>query len=102
MNEITITVEPGTPARVDAGRAAKFLGVSEHDIPTLVRARLLKPLGSPAPSAPKYFATCELLRLANDAQWLDKATRAVTQYWKNKNASRSSSRFNQAAEINDR
>lgn len=102
MNEFTISVEPGTPARVDASPAAKLLGVNEHDIPTLVRARLLKPLGNPMPCAPKYFATCELVKFANDPQWLDKATRAITQYWKNKNASRSSSRFNQAVEINDR
>ncbi len=89
MNEFTISFEPGIPARVDASRAAKLLGVNDHDIPTLVRARLLKPLGSPIPCAPKYFATCELVRLANDPQWLDKATRVITQYWKNKNARRS-------------
>ena len=88
MNGITITVEPGTPARVDAARAAKYLGVNAHDIPTLCRARLLKPLGSPAPSAPKYFATCELIRLANDVAWLDKATRAITQFCRNKNGHR--------------
>ena len=97
MNEITISVEPGTPARVDAGRAAKFLGVSEHDIPTLVRARLLKPLGSPVPSAPKYFATCEIIRLANDVDWLDRATRAIAQYWRKKNGRRSGQEYEAAA-----
>lgn len=88
MNEITLPVEPGTPARVDGGRAAKLLGVSEHDIPTLVHARLLKPLGNPMPCAPKYFAACEIIRLANDVHWLDRAQRAITQYWRNKNSRR--------------
>ena len=93
MNELAISVEPGTPARVDAGRTAKILGVNENDIPTLIRARLLKPLGSPAPSAPKYFATCEIIRLANDVQWLDKIQRALTAYWRNKNQRRSRREF---------
>jgi|ERR1051325_3246149 hypothetical protein len=88
MNEVTVSAEPGTPARVDSSRAAKLLGVNEHDIPTLIRARLLKPLGNPQPCAPKYFATCEIIRLANDVQWLDRATRAITQFWANKNSRR--------------
>ena len=92
MTEFTLSFEVGTPARADVPRAAKMLGVSEHDIPTLVRARLLKPLGNPTPCAPKYFSTCEIIRLANDAQWLDKATRAITQFWKTKNAGRTSRR----------
>jgi hypothetical protein len=96
MTEITLPVEPGTPARVDSSRTAKLLGVQEHDIPTLVRARLLKPLGNPVPSAPKYFAACEVIRLANDVQWLDKATRALTQYWRGKNGRRRSACGNQA------
>jgi len=97
MNELTISVEPGTPARVDASRAAKILGLNENDIPTLIRARLLKPLGSPVPSAPKYFATCEIIRLANDVQWLDKIQRALTTFWRNKNQRRSSRVFDAAA-----
>ena len=69
-------------------QTAQFLGFSEHDIPVLIRARLLKPLGSPPPNGHKYFATVELERLAQDPNWLDKATRAVTQYWQSKNRRR--------------
>lgn len=96
MNEFTLTVEPGTPARVISSHAARFLGVNETDITTLIRARLLKPLGNPMPCAPKFFATCELVRLANDPQWLDKATRAISQYWKTKNSRRSDRRLSAA------
>jgi len=77
-----------TDARKDASGAAKILGVKAHDIPVLTAAHLLKPLGNPVPSAPKYYATCELLRLANDLAWLDRATRAITQHWARKNAQR--------------
>ena len=94
MNETLIHLPPGVSgARQDVTGAAKILGVREHDIATLVRARLLKPLGNPVPNAPRYFATCELIRLANDVQWLDKATRAISQFWRNKNAGRSNPRF---------
>jgi len=36
----------------------------------------------------KYFATVELERLAQDPNWLDKATRTATQYWQTKNRCR--------------
>ena len=89
MSELILTFDHGVPARCDAARAAKYLGFQEHDIPTLVRAKLLKPLGSPlAQNAPRYFATCELIRLANDVAFLNQATKVISQYWKNKNACR--------------
>jgi hypothetical protein len=98
MNEFTISFDHGTPARVDSARAAKLLGFQEHDIPILVRAKLLKPLGTPlASNAPRYFATCELIRLANDVAFLNQATRVLAQYWKRKNARRANSQLTAAA-----
>jgi hypothetical protein len=89
MNETIIHLPPGIiGARQDVAGAAKILGMREHDIPVLTAARLLKPLGNPTLSAPKYYATCELVRLANDVTWLDRATRAITQHWARKNARR--------------
>ena len=41
------------PARIDAMQAARLLGFAEHDIPILVSAKLLTPLGTPAKSAVK-------------------------------------------------
>jgi hypothetical protein len=82
-------VTPGRlPARLDAPQTAQLLGFSEHDIPVLIRLRLLKPLGNPPPNGHNYFATVELERLAQDPNWLDKATRAVIQHWQSKNRSR--------------
>jgi hypothetical protein len=73
------------PARLTAEQAAWVLNCQPHDVPVLVMARLLKPLGSPAPNSVKYFATGELLEMAKDRTWLAKITNAVGQHWKQKN-----------------
>ena len=62
--------------------------VVHDDIPVLVRAKLLKSLGNPAPNAPKYFASCEVEKLAADPDWLNKATKAISSHWRKKNAHR--------------
>lgn len=76
--------------RVDVEAAAKLSGFHSHDIPVLIRAGLLKPLGSPAPNAPKYFARCEIEQKASDVKWLDRATRVVSEHWRRKNQRRQS------------
>ena len=72
------------PARLEVKEVALLLGFSESDIPVLVVAGQLKPLGKPAPNAPKFFARGEIERLCQDVQWLHQATRCVSQYWKRK------------------
>jgi hypothetical protein len=47
----------------------------------------LTPLGDPAPNAPKWFAAVEMIRLAADTDWLHKATKEISKYWRNKRAS---------------
>ncbi|MGA2603249.1 MAG: hypothetical protein ABSG14_03390 [Verrucomicrobiia bacterium] len=64
---------------------AWVLNCQPHDVPILVAARLLKPLGNAAPNSVKYFAAIELLELMKDRAWLAKVTNAVTQHWQNKN-----------------
>ena len=44
------------PGRLNTSEVAIVLGFHEHDIAPLVAAKLLLPLGKPAPNAPKYFA----------------------------------------------
>ena len=72
------------PARLDVMATAKLLGFGEHDIQILMAARKLVPLGDPAPNAPKWFAAIEIIRLAADKDWLNKATKEVSKYWKHK------------------
>ena len=80
------------PARLDTQQAALILGFNDHDVPVLIRARLLKTLGSPAPNAPKYFASCEIEKLASDPDWLNRATKAISSRWREKNENRDASR----------
>ena len=59
-----------------------------HDIPILVAARLLRPLGNPPPNGTKYFSTAEVLELVKDRSWLAKITNTVCQHWQKKNSRR--------------
>ena len=48
------------PGRVHAEDAARILGFSDHDIPVLVRHKMLTPLGDPSVKSTKYFAAVEI------------------------------------------
>ncbi len=74
------------PARLTAEQAAWVFNCQTHDIPILVAARLLRPLGNPPPNGIKYFSTAEMLELAKDRSWLAKVTNTVSQHWQKKNA----------------
>jgi hypothetical protein len=73
------------PARLTTEQAAWVLNCQAHDVPVLVSARLLKPLGNPQPNSVKYFAAAEIIELTKDRAWLAKMTNAVSQHWKQKN-----------------
>jgi hypothetical protein len=73
------------PARLTAEQAAWVLNCQAHDVVILIMARLLKPLGNPAPNSAKYFATADILELSKDRAWLAKFTNAIGQHWKTKN-----------------
>lgn len=62
-----------------------MLNCQAHEVPVLVVARPLKPLGNPQANSVKYYATVEVLDLAKDHTWLAKVTNAVGQHWKQKN-----------------
>ena len=73
------------PARLTVEQVAWVLNCQAHDVPTLVAARLLKPLGNPPPNGIKFFATVEVLELSRDRGWLAKATNAVNLHWRDQN-----------------
>lgn len=72
------------PARLAVSETSKLLGFAEHDIQILMAAGKLEPLGDPAPNAPKWFAAVEIIQLAADKEWLHKATKEISKYWRNK------------------
>jgi len=76
------------PARLTAEQAAWVLNCQPHDVPILVAARLLKPLGNPPPNSVKFFAASELLEQVKDRTWLAKVTNALNQHWQKRNAAR--------------
>lgn len=74
------------PLRLTVEQTAWALNCQVHDIPVLVMARLLKPLGNPPPNGIKFFATSDILELAKDRNHLAKITSAINQRWQKHNA----------------
>lgn len=74
------------PARLTAEQAGWVLNCQPHDIPALVAARLLKPLGNPAQNGTKFFATVDILETLKDRSWLTRLTNAINQHWQRQNA----------------
>jgi hypothetical protein len=82
--EVATWAARSLPARLDVAATARLLGFAEHDIQILMAAGKLEPLGDPAPNAPKWFAAIEVIRLAADRDWLNRATKEVSKYWRHK------------------
>jgi hypothetical protein len=74
------------PARLDAAQTAALLGFQLHDIPVLVAAKLLQPLGRPAPNSTKYFAAVDVQEWCRDRKLLDNCTKAIGRRWQEKNS----------------
>jgi hypothetical protein len=74
------------PARLTAEQAAWVLNCQPHDIPALVAAKLLKPLGNPPANGVKFFATSDLLESVKDRVWLVRMSATIYQHWHKKNA----------------
>ena len=76
------------PARLQSEQVAKLLNCSTDDVAILASAGRLRALGKPKPNSVKFFGSIELIALLADPDWLDEATRTISQYWKRKNARR--------------
>ncbi len=83
-----LSIHRQIPARLNAEHVAWLLNCPPHDIPVLVGARLLKPLGNPPANGVKYFATMDVLELTQDRGWLNKATATLYARWQRQNAAR--------------
>src|SRR5438876_6135884 len=73
------------PGRLNTSETAVLLGFQEHDMATLVAAKLLAPLGKPAANSPKYFAAVEIAERAVNAEWLSSATKVLAKHWLRRN-----------------
>ena len=88
------------PARFTVEQTAWALNFQPYDIQTLVVLRLLKPIGNPAPNAPKHFHAKEVLELAAEKAWLTKDTNALYQSRFNKNSRQKSRRVSRVVPLN--
>lgn len=89
MNEKSALFLPRLPARLDVNQVSEILGFLPHEIPVLLKAGLLKPLGKPATNGHKFFSALEISSLSENREWLDKATRTVAKHWKDRNSNSS-------------
>ena len=73
------------PARLTPEETAWLLNIQPTNIPWLVEARLLKPLGRPSRTSIKYFALVTVQACAADPKWLSSATEVIQEGWREKN-----------------
>lgn len=73
------------PARLTVEQAAWLLNCQPHDIPVLISAKVLRPLGNPPPNGIKFFAAADLLEKIRDQSWLAKLTNTISQHWRDQN-----------------
>ena|SRR5271163_576224 len=76
------------PARLTVAQAAWVLNCQPHDLPVLIAARLIKPLGNPPPNGIKFFSTAEVLEATQNRHWLTKVTATINHHWQKKNQRR--------------
>ncbi len=69
------------PARLTSEQVAWVLNCQPHDVPVLVAARLLRPLGNPPPNCVKFFASLEVLELAKDRACLATLRNTPSWHW---------------------
>lgn len=74
------------PVYMTKEKVAEALGIATHNIPPLVRAKLLKPLGNPKRYCVKQFSRDDLARNIANHDWLEKVAEAIHRHWRVKNA----------------
>lgn len=90
-NDTTMSPEQGRllsvrvlPARLTAEQAGDYLGFNKEGVSILGIAGLLRPLGKPPRTGPRYYAACELALLRDDPKWLAKCCDALVAHWRRK------------------
>ena len=75
------------PARLDKQQVCWALNCEWHDLPALMRAKLIVPLGKPEKNGKKYFETEAILQESRDRKWLVKMSEAIRTNWQERNES---------------
>ena len=96
MNQVEFLSLRQLPARVNSEQAGWLIGCQPHDIPVLVAAKLVKPLGNPPQNGSKFFATADLLESIKERNWLGRVSATIYQHWQKKNARKAKKRNGRA------
>jgi hypothetical protein len=91
-DKYTFLALPLLPVRLNALETAWYLGFQPHEISILTGAGMLEPLGHPPANTPKFFSTESLAELRDNQKWLEKATDAISTYWRRKNGQKRAGR----------
>ena len=86
MNQSEFLNLKNFPARLTSDQAAWLIGCQPHNMPALVAAKQLKPLGNAPTNAVKYFCAAEILELCKDRNWLARVTTVIQNDWARRNA----------------
>lgn len=89
MKENSLLFARRLPARLDVEQVSEITGFLPLEVRILTRLKVLPVLGQPAQNAHKYYARVVIEDLCQDAAWLDKATKAISKYWRQNNAKQS-------------
>lgn len=73
------------PKRLDKQQLCWLLNCELHDLPALMRAKLVVPLGKPEKNGKKFFETADILERATDRKWLIRMTEAIRETWHGRN-----------------
>ena len=73
------------PGRFTVQQTAWYLGFPAREIPSLARAKLLKPAGRPGPKATKVYSYPLLRRLKESERWVEKASAHIYRGTERKN-----------------
>jgi len=77
------------PGCLTVRQTAEALGLREHHVPILDKAKLIHALGSPAQNGERLYSSCEIRRIASDSAALSKCIRAIQNHWKQRNSKNS-------------
>ena len=78
------------PGCIGAPEVAALMGLNASDIPVLTKAKMLIPLGSPSPNAPKHFAADDIEKATRNRAFMHKATLTLARNYREKNERRKS------------
>jgi hypothetical protein len=84
-NGMVSTMRPKTTPEAGRKDNVWLLNRQPHDVPVLLVAKLLKPLGNPPQNSVKFCCELEVLDQVKDRTWLAKVSNSLNLHWQKRN-----------------